>query len=200
MEYKYVYNMGPGDEFDQEDLEGRRLYINTEVDSCIIDTIVYHVMRFNREDKELPIEERKPIYLYINTPGGSVSDGYALIDAIITSKTPVYTINQGIAMSMGFLIFIAGHKRFAMPHSEFLMHDGSVFSWDSTAKAKDRLDFETNKLEKMTKDFIIEHTKIDEKLYESVYRKEWYLLPDDAKEYGIVDSIVGVDCEIDEVV
>lgn len=199
-ETKSVVNMCVEDTFTLEELEGRRLYINYGIDEDIIDSIVYHILRYNREDMGKPIEDRVPIKLYINSPGGHVVDGYGLIDAIITSKTPVWTINQAMCASMGFLIFIAGDKRFAMPHAEFLMHDGSTAGWDSTAKMKDRMDFELNELETMTREYIIEHTKISKEQYEEKYRVEWYFLPKLAKELGVVDYIVGTDCDIDDII
>lgn len=197
-----VVNLCMEDTFDIEDLEGRRLYINGEIDEAVIESIVYQILRFNRQDKDnnIPIESRMPIKLYINSLGGSVPDGFGLIDAIVTSKTPVYTINQATCFSMGFLVFIAGDKRYSMPHSEFLMHDGNNFSMGSTAKMKDRMDFELGEIEQMTKEYIIEHTKIDEKLYDEKYRMEWYFLPKLAKEVGVADYIVGVDCDIDEII
>ena len=194
-----VVNLSLMDTFDIEDISDRRLYINSGIDDEIIESIVYCIFKFNREDKGIPVEDRKPIRLYINSPGGSVSAGYGLIDAIITSKTPVYTINQAMCASMGFLIFIAGQKRYSMPHSEFLMHDGSNFAYDSTAKMKDRMDFELGELEQVNKDYIMSHTKIDENLYKEKYRVEWYFLPKLAKEVGVVDYIVGEDCDIDEI-
>lgn len=194
-----VFNYCLGDKFDIEDLEERKIYINCGIDEDVIESAVYHILRYNKIDKGIPKEERKPILLYINSPGGSVVDGYGLIDAILASETPVYTINQALCASMGFLIFIAGHKRFSMQHSEFLMHDGSTFGCDSTAKMKDRMDFETKELEQMTKNYIISQTKIDEKLYDEKYRVEWYFLPKLAKEIGVVDYIVGQDCSIDDI-
>ncbi len=195
-----VYNFCWLDQFNSEDLEGRRLYLNSEVDEQCIGDLAYHILRFNRMDKGLPVEERKPIILYINSPGGSVSDGFGLIDVIITSKTPVYTVNQGMCMSMGFLIAIAGHKRFAMPHSEYLMHEGYTGVIDNMSKAKDRIDFEAGELEVAIRKFVLEHTKITEELYEKKYRCEFYFLPEMAKELGVADAIVGVDCDIDEIV
>lgn len=90
---KSVLNLGLEDTFSMEDLEGRRLYINWEIDDSVVESVVYHILRYNRQDRGIPVEERTPIKLYINSPGGSVTDGFGLIDAIITSKTPVYTIN-----------------------------------------------------------------------------------------------------------
>lgn len=199
-ERKEIFNFSWMDQFNLEDVKERRLYLNCEVDEQCIGDLAYHILRYNRMDKGIPVEERKPIVLYLNTPGGSVSDGFGLIDAIITSKTPVYTVNQGMCMSMGFLIAIAGHKRFAMPHSEYLMHEGYTGVIDNMSKAKDRIDFEAGELEATVRKFVLEHTNISEEFYEKKYRCEFYFLPDMAKELGVTDAIVGVDCEIDEIV
>lgn len=103
-----VFNYCYTDKFEMEDVDNRRLFINSEIDENIIDGAVYHILRYNRLDKDIPVNERKPIIIYINSPGGNVTDGYSLIDVMLTSKTPVYTVNLGIAYSMGFLIYIAG--------------------------------------------------------------------------------------------
>lgn len=161
---------------------------------------MYHILRYNREDKEINSNDRKPIILYLNSNGGSVPDGYAVIDAITNSATPVHTVNQGYCYSMGFLIFLAGHKRYCMPSATFLMHDGSTMGWDSTAKMKDRMDFETKQVEERTKQFIMSKTLITEKLYDEKYRVEWYFYPTEAKENGVVDYIVGEDCSINEII
>lgn len=200
MEIKETYTYCWTDKFDMEDIKERRLYINDNIDSNVIDSIVYHIMRYNREDKGIELSNREPILLYINSNGGSVPDGYAVIDAIINSATPVYTINQGYCYSMGFLIFLAGTKRYSMPSATFLMHDGSTMGWDSTAKLKDRMDFETKQVEEYTKQYIMSRTAIDEKMYEEKYRLEWYFYPTEAKVNGVLDYIVGKDCTIDEIV
>lgn len=197
---KKVVNLSYVEEFEIEDLNDRKLMLNSGVDETVIESLVYHILRYNKLDKGIPREERKPIILYINSPGGSVCDGYGLVDAILDSETPVYTVNQAMCASMGFLIFIAGEKRFSMRHSEFLMHDGSTAGWDSTAKMKDRMEFETSQLEKMTKEYIISRTSINEELYNEKYRVEWYMLPQEAKEHGICTHIVGIDCTMDEII
>ena len=199
-EYKDICNVTYLEKYEINDLDERRLFINMGIDETIIDSIVYHILRYNRLDKGLKPEDRKPIFLYINSPGGSVVDGYGLIDVIQNSITPVYTINQALCASMGFLIFLAGHKRYSMQRSEFLMHDGSTAGWDSTAKMKDRMDFETKQLEHMTKEYIMSRTTIDDALYNEKYRVEWYMLPEEAKQHGIVDYIVGTDCNLDEII
>lgn len=197
---KRVVQLNYEDKFELSDLYERRLYLNGEVDKTVIESLVYHILRYNREDKGKPIDTRKPILLYINSPGGNISDGYGLIDAILDSNTPIYTINQGLCASMAFLIFIAGIKRYSMRRSEFLMHDGKISGWDSISKMKDRMEFETIQLETMTKKYVLDRTKISSDLYDMKYRVEWYMLPDEAKLYGICTDIVGVDCNIDSIV
>lgn len=197
--YKGDFNYYFDDIETLQDKDDRYLLINDQIDDYLIQQIVCKILRYNKEDENLPIEKRKPIILRINSCGGYVTTGYAIIDAIITSKTPVYTVNLGLCASMAFLVFIAGHKRFSMPHAEYLLHDGSTMGMDSTAKIKDRIEFETGKLAKSTKDFVLSKTKITKNMYEKNYRVEWYFLPDEAKKYGIVDYIIGEDCDINDI-
>lgn len=198
-EIKEVLNLCLQDRDELYDREARRLYLNSEVDETIIDNLVYSILRWNREDKGIPTKEREPIILYINTLGGSVSDGFSLIDFILESKTPVYTVNQGVCYSMGFLIFLSGDKRYSMNNSTFLMHDGSSMAFGSVSKVKDRVEFETGQMEEHIKDYVISRTSISDELYQEQYRKEWYMYSNEAKKYGITTHIVGVDCDIDEI-
>lgn len=143
--------------------------------------------------------ERKPIIIYVSSNGGDVDSGFELIDVITNSKTPVYTVNLGYQYSMGFLIGLAGHKRYAMPNAKFLLHDGNNFIVDSGAKAQDRMEF-NRKMETRIKEYIIAQSRLTAEEYESKYRVEWYMFSDEAKEKGFVDYIIGEDCEIDDVV
>ena len=77
------------DWFNFEELENRHIFLNDEIDEKIIGSVIYHILRFNRIDKDVPLEERKPIILYINSPGGRSTEGWGLIDTILLSKTPV---------------------------------------------------------------------------------------------------------------
>ena len=77
-----AFNYSYDDLFVMEDIQMRHLYLNGEIDNTIINTIVYHIIRFNVLDKGIKPSERQPIIIYINSPGGSLSDGLAGIDAI----------------------------------------------------------------------------------------------------------------------
>lgn len=199
-EMQEIYNYCFEDMFQQEDIDNRRLYINGEIDENVIDSIVYHILRFNRLDKGLPREERMPIILYLNSPGGTVTEGYGVIDAIMQSNTPVYTVNLAECYSMGFLIFLAGEKRYGMPNSTYLCHDGSSMAFDSMSKLKDRMEFEIGQMSEHIRDYVVSRTNITSKQYNENYRKEWYFYPEEAKQLGVVTHIVGTDCTIDEIV
>lgn len=196
---KVMDNCGLSDIFLYQDLKQRKLFLESEIDTYTVSDAIKNIMQYNADDKDIPIEERKPILLYISSPGGEVDSGFALIDAILCSKTPVYTINMGKAYSMGFLIYIAGHKRFSYPNSRFLLHDGSSFVYDSGNKVMDRMKFE-QKSEERIKQYVLAHSNLSEDLYNENARVEWWLFPEEAKECGFTDYIVGVDCELGEVI
>lgn len=187
------------DLFYLKDLKQRKLFLNSEIDSLSVSGVVKHIMQYNAEDKNLAAGERKPILLYITSNGGDVDSGFELIDVIMSSKTPVYTVNLGYQYSMGFLIGLAGHKRFATPNAKFLMHDGSNVVFGSGAKVQDQMEFQKC-VEKRVKDYIISRSKLTPEEYDSKLRVEWYLFADEAKEKGFTDYIIGIDCEIDDVV
>lgn len=186
------------DKFQLEDLADRKLYINYNIDETLIDEIVYHILRFNAEDKGKSVESRKPILLYVSSNGGSVVDGFALIDIILASKTPVYTINFSYQYSMGFLIGLAGSKRFGTKNATYLMHDGQNFAYNSTSKLRDQMKFQDQQEERI-KQYILSRSKLTSKEYDEKLRIEWYMYADKAKEKGFVDYIVGEDVDIEEI-
>ena len=182
------------------DIVDRKLWYIGEIDDSVIETIIYNILRYNSIDKNIPIEKRKPIILYLNSVGGDTNSGLALLSAIKTSITPVYTVTIGKAESMALIVAISGHKRYSMPYTVYLMHDGLVGGVDNTSRMRDRMTFETDDLEKKIKDIILEHTNLTKKQYDDKYRHEWYFLPEEAKKYGFTDYIIGEDCDINEII
>lgn len=184
-----------------KDLKQRKIVISDDIDdeAVPVQDAIHNILQFNADDRMLPPEMRKPILLYLTSNGGSIDVGMQLIDIIMNSKTPVYTINTGRQYSMGFLIGLAGHKRFATKNAKFLMHDGTTFVVDSTSKAKDQMEFQI-KIDERIKDYVLSRSKLTADEYDKKYTKEWYMFADEAKENGFIDFIVGVDCEIDAIV
>lgn len=182
-----------------QDLKQRKLFLNSEIDQMSIADIAKHILQFNKEDMGKAPDTRVPILLYVVSNGGEVDSGFELIDVIQSSKTPVYTINLGYQYSMGFLIGLAGHKRFATKNAKYLMHDGSNFVYNSGAKAQDQMEF-NRKVEERVKQYILSRSNVTSSEYDSKLRVEWYLFADEAKEKGFVDYIIGEDCDIDSVI
>ena len=192
-------NLDLDDYFYLKEYNERKHYITDCIESCSVEDVCKAILQYNKNDAAIPPEERQPIILYLDTPGGEVTAGMKLIDVIQASVTPVHIVNLGTCYSMGFLIYIVGHKRFASKNATFLMHDGSIDIGGSTSKTRDYIAF-NDKIEARTKDLVVSSTNITPELYDEKYRREWYMFADEAKELGIVDSILGVDCGIADII
>ena len=202
----FIQNGCLEDLFWLQDLKLRKLYLNYDIDQSNIHEIVRHILQINAEDAGLDPSERKPILLYVVSNGGEVDSGFELIDVIRASKTPVYTINLGYQYSMGFLIGIAGHKRFAMHNAKFLIHDGSNFVYGSGNKGQDQIAF-NRRVEERIREYILSSSTLEgearealEKEYDSKVRVEWYMFADEAKEKGFTDYIIGEDCDLNDII
>lgn len=182
----------------EEHLKERKIVFNREVDYSIIEEVILQIIKFNKEDKDIPVNKRKPILMYIASGGGCAISGFALLDVMKQSKTPIHTIDLCSSYSMASYILMAGHKRFALKHASVLLHDGGFGLQGSANKNKDTIEF-YNRLDSNIKNFVIENTNIEEELYDSKIDREWYIFPEEAKELGIIDYIVGVDVTLDEI-
>jgi ATP-dependent Clp protease protease subunit len=172
----------------------RKLYLKENVDEKSVMPLIEAIHRINDDDAEKEKEyngwEREPIKLYIYTYGGVCYAGFALIDAIRASKTPVHTIVLGTAMSMGIFIFNAGHKRLIGEHATLLYHDVSLHLKDEmTEDIKINLD-EALRLQKMGSDFLMEYSLVEESvLKDYINRKaDWYIPAEEAIRLKIADA------------
>ena len=182
-----------------KDTRERRLYLYGSIgivdcdifdESSITAWLIEQIMTFNRIDEGTPPHEREPIRLYINSPGGDLVEGMALISVIELSKTPVWTINVGQWCSMAFLIGIAGARRLSLPNATFLMHDGTSGAFGSTSKVQDQMEFEKRFEREVVKAHVLKHSTMKSVDYDALARVELYMLPEDARERGFIDDIV----------
>lgn len=175
-------------------LEDRVIWIDYGVDETILE-VSKLIMYFNKIDRDIPLEERKPIKLLLYSYGGDGQACFSLLDIIALSKTPVWTINMGVSMSAGLLILLAGHKRFCLKNSTALAHSGSggtAGSFEQTeAQMKDYKRFVDT-----MRNYILERTNIDTKTFNKHKSQEWYLYSEDQIKYGIVNKIID---DIDEI-
>ena len=108
----------------------RKILLSENISEKSVEAAITQIMNINYDDdlkeQDYMDWERKPIYLFINSFGGSVYNGLALVDIIKTSKTPIYTVALGSAMSMGLWIYSAGYKRLVGENATLMFHDIST--------------------------------------------------------------------------
>lgn len=171
-----------------KDERNRVLWVEGEINDGLFE-LSKMILGYNREDIGIPVEQRKPIKIFINSPGGDLDSTLAFIGLMNISKTPIWTIDACWAYSAAGLILMAGHKRYALPNTECLIHSGSGQlggSYEQTAEQMKNYKYLVDKM----RDFILSRTKIDQKLFKKQSSKDWYIYTDEMLNLGIVDEIV----------
>ena len=170
-------------------LENRVLWLDTEVDDYWLE-FSRKIIEWNRDDKDIPIEQRKPIRLMFFSYGGSLDINNALIDTIKLSKTPIYGINIGQACSAACFIYLACHKRFAFPNATFLIHQGEGDGFSGTyAQVVSAVMEYQRKIEELGI-YLKDNTKIPEEVLDERITTEWFISAQEAVEYGMCDKII----------
>lgn len=182
----------------RENLEQRILVFNEEVTDCILENYALYILKWNREDRDIPVEKRKTIWFILNSPGGDKLPGMMLLDLIKNSKTPVKCVIVSLAASMASYIPMVCKESYAFEHSVVCLHDGEVGVVQSTRKANDTMNF-IKACDKKLDNIVLNNTKITEEFLEEIADREYYIFAKEAQELGIVDKIIGVDCELDEI-
>ena len=193
-----IMSIGLAEELYLEDLKDRLFYLDSEVNADLLHTVTMQIYKINGMDFMKPEDQRTPIVLIINSGGGSVLDGVALMDAIRHSKTPVVGVCAGYAMSMAFAIFSVCHTRISMPNSIFMFHDGYSGMESTTTKFRDWATFEP-KLDERVNKMIAENSKLTVEYLNSISEHDNYWFADEMVEKGIVDGIIGKDIEMEEI-
>jgi ATP-dependent Clp protease protease subunit len=171
------------------DLENRIYWLNDEISNYTFDLLQY-ITRWNREDKGLPIEKRKPIRIIIDCAGGALSVSETLSNVIKMSKTPVYGIALGFVASGASVIYLSCHKKFALPNSVFVLHKGSCSGVSGTYDEIVSFARDYEKQIEMLMEFYIENTKYTEEEIEENIQTDWYIRMDEAIEKGLVDEMI----------
>ena len=153
-------------------------------------TVDAYIRFWNKKDNEqnIPVADRKPIRIYIDSCGGSLTDAFTIIDAINLSETPIHTIVTGSAYSAGFFISITGHKRYAYPLASFLYHEGSATNGGTANQFQNFTEFYKKQL-KQLKVHTLACTKMDEDFYENIKRDDYWMTAEEALALGCFDEI-----------
>lgn len=182
----------------KENLQERKIVLNDEIDDSVIENVCLMILKWNKEDENINPEKRKHIFIYINSPGGDAIAGSQILSSIASSITPVDTVGFAKCASMASYILAAGNTRYCFQNTVVLYHDGQTGYVSSSNKGKDIQKFYDN-LEKRMTNFMVEHTNMTEEFLEEIKDREYYMFPDEIKERGIIDKIIGEDCDLREI-
>jgi ATP-dependent Clp protease protease subunit len=164
----------------------RILFLGSEVNDAVANALVAQMLYLDSEDNS------KPIYLYINSPGGSVTAGLAIYDTMQYVKSDVVTICVGLAASMGAFLLGAGTKgkRLALPHSRIMIHQ--PLGGTSQRQASD-IEIEAKEILRI-KD-MLNHSMADmtgqafAKIEKDTDR-DYFMSAAEAKDYGLIDRVI----------
>lgn len=171
-----------------KDEQDRVFWVTSEINDSLLD-LVKMIIKCNKEDKEKPVEERTPIKVFIDSPGGDVCALWTTIKAIEISKTPVHTINYCTAYSAAADLLASGHKRYALPGTSVMIHSGSCM-FGGTMEQAENMKRHFDKLGKKITDYFLAHTKVDPKTFKKKAPADWYMDEDEAFKNGLIDEII----------
>ena len=169
-------------------LKDRIIFIGEPVDDHMANLVVAQLLYLEKADPNADIE------MYINSPGGSVTAGLAMYDTMQTIKPDVATICVGLAASMGAVLLAGGAKgkRYALPNARIMIHQGSAgFSGtpsDIEIQARLVLSFRN-----LLAEILAERCGRDQEQVQRDIDRDYWMTPQEGKDYGIVDQVLGKD-------
>lgn len=167
-------------------LRDRIIFLGAPITDMVANSVIAQMLFLASRDSA------KPIQFYINSPGGSVTAGLAIYDTMQYVKCQVSTVCVGMAASMGAVLLGAGvkGKRFALPNSQIMLHQpmggaqGQASEIEITAK-------QIVKIKEQINTILAEHTGQSMAKVEKDTDRDFYLTPEEAKAYGLIDEVIG---------
>jgi ATP-dependent Clp protease, protease subunit len=177
--------LDPAGEIFQRLLKERIIFLGSTVDQATANAVCAQLILLEAEDHE------RDISIYINSPGGSVTDGLAIYDTMQYVRCDVATICVGLAASMGQFLLCAGApgKRYALPHSRILMHQPSGAMQGQAADIAIQAE-QIVYLKRMMAERIAFHTGQSVERVEIDSDRDRWFTADEAREYGFIDQVI----------
>jgi ATP-dependent Clp protease protease subunit len=167
-------------------LKERIVFLGSPIDDNVANLIIAQLLFLEAEDPD------KDIYLYINSPGGYVSSGLAIYDTMQYIKPNVVTICMGLAASIAALLLAAGTKgkRYALPNSRIMIHQPEIQGLSGQATDIIIHAKEITRLKDRLNTILSIHTGQPKEKIEKDSDRNFFMSPEEAKEYGIIDEII----------
>ncbi len=167
-------------------LKERIIFIGSPIDDVSANLIIAQLLFLEKDDAD------KDIDLYINSPGGSTTSGLAIYDCMQLVKPDVSTICMGLAASAAAILLAGGTagKRYALPYSRILIHQPWIRGLGGQATDIDIHAQEIMRTRRIMNEILAHHTgkPIDKIKHDT--ERDYYMSPDEAREYGIIDKII----------
>ncbi|MCL1466514.1 ATP-dependent Clp protease proteolytic subunit [Argonema galeatum] len=163
----------------------RIVFLSGEISDGMANSIIARLLYMDSDDQS------KDIYIYINSPGGSVTAGLAIYDTMQHVKSPIVTICVGLAASMGSFLLTAGSKgkRLALPHSRIMIHQPSGGArgqaTDIEIEAREIL-----RIRRQLNDIYAQKTGQPLQRIEKDMDRDFFMSAEEAKEYGLIDRVI----------
>jgi ATP-dependent Clp protease protease subunit len=171
--------------------DNNHIYFHSEVDRESIFELIFLIKEAEEESiltsLKLNIDE-VPIYLHINSFGGSIFAAFSAIDVIKACRVPIYTIIEGSTASAGTLISVVGKKRFIRPNAYMLIHQLSSSCWGKMSEIEDEFKNLQDLMEKI-KEIYKEYTNIPKKELNELLKHDLWLDSTKCLKYGLVEEI-----------
>ena len=179
------------EQFSEKFLKTRQIILTGEINKELADSIVRQLLILDSED------EKSPIYMYIDSPGGDVDAGFAIFDMIRFIKAPVYLIGMGLIASAATLVLLAVDKEFriGLPNSRYLIHQplggmrGVATDIEIYAKDMEKIRAKLNSL-------ISEQTGTSLEQVTKDTERDFWLDSDEAVKYGLISKIISKKSEL----
>jgi ATP-dependent Clp protease protease subunit len=167
-------------------LKDNIIFIGSAIDDNVSNLVTAQMLFLEAEDPE------KDISLYINSPGGSITAGMGIYDTMQFIRPDVSTICIGQAASMAALLLAAGAKgkRFSLPHARVLIHQPSLGGLSGQATDIDIQAREILRIREITNNILVRHTGMTIERIEKDVERDYIMVAEQAKEYGIIDQII----------
>ena len=165
-------------------LKDRIIFIGTPIDDHVASLVIAQMLFLEAEDPE------KDVFIYINSPGGSVSAGLAIYDTMQYVKPDIATICMGMAASMGSFLLAAGAngKRAALPNSRIMLHQPMAGTQGQISDIVIMTE-EFAKTKKKLNELLVQHTGQQMSKIEKDTDRNFFMSAQEAKEYGIIDKV-----------
>ena len=165
-------------------LKDRIIFIGTPIDDNVANLVIAQLLFLEAEDPE------KDVYIYINSPGGSVTAGMAIYDTMKFVKPDIATTCMGIAASMGAFLLSAGTKgkRAGLPNSRVMIHQPMAGTQGQISDIVIMTE-EFTKTKKRLNELLVEHTGQPQEIIEKDTDRNFFMSAGEAKEYGLIDKV-----------